>query len=382
VHKIMRSLDVFIHHQPDDGGCEEGPVYWSRAAGSLYDCLDLLHQATAGKINLFDEPLIANLGRFIMHGHLHGDWYVNFADASAQPVIDAALVQRYGRAVGDRDLVAFGQWAEHRQAGRSLGRILSINRTLAALHEPVPSSGPLPARPADVWLPDLQFAIARGRRFTLAAKGGHNEESHNHNDVGSFILCLDGSPLLIDIGVEVYTAKTFSPRRYEIWAMQSQWHNLPTINGAMQHKDRDYAARDVRFAGDDRAATFSLDLAGAYDAEAAVRRWTRTFRLERNGPLVLTDDFELREARAPAVWNFICHREPVPTADGAVRLTSTDGAAAILSHAADAYAVEIDAVTITDPNLHAVWGDHLYRLRLTARENPTAARHAFTVSAL
>ena len=63
----------------------------------------------------------------------------------------------------------------------------------------------------------------------LAAQGGHNAESHNHNDVGNFIVYADGQPAIIDVGVETYTAKTFSSQRYEIWTMQSAYHNLPSI---------------------------------------------------------------------------------------------------------------------------------------------------------
>lgn len=380
VHKIMRSLDVFIAHQPEDGGCDEGPGYWDRAGGSLFDCLELLHSATNGEINLFHEPLIAETGRFIMRAHLTGDWYVNFADATARPTISAALVQRYGRAIGDSQLIAFGQWAERHQAGRPRSHIISLNRSLAALLDPVaPELASTPA-PADIWLPHLQFALMRSPRLSVAAKGGHNRESHNHNDVGSFLACLDGSPLLIDVGVETYTAKTFGPRRYEIWTMQSQWHTLPTINGAMQQDGRDFAARDVTFSSDGDGSIFALDLAGAYPPAAGARRWMRTLRLSPGGVLTLTDDYELSAAHAPTVWNFITHRRPELTTDGAINLRSTDGAQAILSHAAGIYQAEVDDVAITDPNLQKVWGDLVYRLRLT---EPTPTDHAhreFTIT--
>ncbi len=79
----------------------------------------------------------------------------------------------------------------------------------------------------------------------LAAQGGHNAESHNHNDVGNFIVYADGEPAIIDVGVETYTAKTFSAQRYEIWTMQSAYHNLPTVNGVMQGAGRQFEARDV-----------------------------------------------------------------------------------------------------------------------------------------
>lgn len=378
VHKIMRSLDVFIAHQPADGGCDEGPGYWDRAGGSLFDCLELLHNATNGMINLFAEPLIAETGRFIMRAHLTGDWYVNFADATARPTISAPLVQRYGRAIGDQDLVAFGQWAERHQAGRPRSHIISLNRTLASLLDPVAHEPAAASAPTDIWLPHLQFTIMRSPRLIVAAKGGHNRESHNHNDVGSFLACLDGSPLLIDVGVETYTAKTFSPQRYEIWTMQSQWHNLPTINEAMQQDGRDFAARDVRFSSDDSASAFSLDIAGAYPAAAGVNRWTRTLRMSKSGVLTLTDDYELSAARTPTVWNFITHRRPELTADGAISLHSTDGARSILNHAAGSYQAEVDEMAVTDPSLKKVWGDFVYRLRVTELTPTVSATHEFT----
>lgn len=39
IHKALRSLDRFIASYEEDGGCDEGPAYWVRAAASLYDAL-------------------------------------------------------------------------------------------------------------------------------------------------------------------------------------------------------------------------------------------------------------------------------------------------------------------------------------------------------
>ena len=35
------------------------------------------------------------------------------------------------------------------------------------------------------WYPQTEFCFMRGGRAFLAAKGGNNAESHNHNDVGT-----------------------------------------------------------------------------------------------------------------------------------------------------------------------------------------------------
>ena len=79
----------------------------------------------------------------------------------------------------------------------------------------------------------------------VAAWGSHNAQSHNHNDVGNAIVFVDGAPVLVDVGRPTYTSQTFSSRRYDIWAMQSAFHNLPTVNGQMQKDGRAFAAKNV-----------------------------------------------------------------------------------------------------------------------------------------
>ncbi|MEN6337472.1 MAG: heparinase, partial [Phycisphaerales bacterium] len=96
VAKIVRSLDYFLDAYADDGGCDEGPGYWSRAGASLFDCLELLHSATGGEVNVYDRPLIQEIGRYIYRVHIADDYFVNFADASAKAYPSAELVYRYG----------------------------------------------------------------------------------------------------------------------------------------------------------------------------------------------------------------------------------------------------------------------------------------------
>ena len=96
VAKIMRALDNFIDPYPADGGCDEGPNYWGRAGASLFDNLELLRAATNGWIDLYAEPLVQEIGRFIYRAHIAGDFYLNFADASAIVHPEALLVHRYG----------------------------------------------------------------------------------------------------------------------------------------------------------------------------------------------------------------------------------------------------------------------------------------------
>ena len=110
------------------------------------------------------------------------------------------------------------------------------------------------------------------------------DESHNHNDVGNFILFQNGHPVLIDIGVGTYTAQTFNAHRYELFYMQSEYHNCPTINNVAQHAGSQYSSHNVSFVehANNGGIHFSADIAKAYPTEAHVKQWIRSFDFDRN----------------------------------------------------------------------------------------------------
>jgi hypothetical protein len=382
VHKVLRSLDRFLDSYHDDGGCDEGPGYWSRAGGSLFDNLELLHSASAGAIDFYSMPLVREIGRYIYRTHIHDTWFTNFADASARVHISADLVFRYGRRIGDANMQALGAWAAQQQDGDP-ARADSIGRQLAALFN-LPALRQAPARQPlvrDVWLPGIQVMAARRKEgspegFYLAALGGHNAESHNHNDVGNFIVYCDGQPVIIDVGVETYTAQTFSSRRYEIWTMQSAYHNLPTVNGVMQGAGYEFAARDVAYRADDSSAQLSLDIAGAYPPEAGLQTWKRTLRLDRAGnEIEVHEVFVLRRPGGRITLSLMtpCHA----TQSGAGELTLAGGllrsGKVRLLFDAQALVFSTEEIRIIDARLRSAWGERLYRVLLTADKAPPRA---------
>jgi len=156
---------------------------------------------------------------------------------------------------------------------------------------------------------DLQVMVARsaaGPPVVSPLRQGRAQcESHNHNDVGHFIVFAGGKPLLVDAGVELYSRKTFSRERYDIWTMQSQYHNLPTVNGAMQQNGREFRAGDVTYHADEQKVCFSLDIAGAYPGTARLRKWRRSFTFTRNGPVDVTDTYKTAGRPRKLSWSFI-----------------------------------------------------------------------------
>jgi hypothetical protein len=369
VRKVMEIIDRWVAVYHPDGGCEEGPRYWMVAAASLLDCLELLRTASGDEICLYDEPLVREMGRYIYRAHISGDYYVNFADAPATINIPAGLVYSYGQLIDDPRMVAFGSWACGRRADQAPVEqsLLRTLRDLFAVRQIETSGKPPYVR--DVWLGGTQSMAAReadgsDRGLYLAAKGGHNNESgHNHNDVGEFIVYVDGEPVLVDVGVGTYTAQTFSRHRYEIWTMQSAYHNLPTVNGIQQQAGEEFRATDVTYHADDVAARFSLDIAGAYPKSSGVTSWRRTCCLHRDNPRVeVAEEFELARPSAEIMLSLMTPIPPVVNHAGAVTLGPVD-----VTFDGTALTASTEEIQLDDEGLRSSWGERLFRLVLRPR---------------
>ncbi|OHB68830.1 MAG: hypothetical protein A2Y77_11705 [Planctomycetes bacterium RBG_13_62_9] len=383
VAKIARSLDNFFDAYADDGGCDEGPGYWGRAGASLFDCLELLYRATNGAINVYDRSLVKEIGRYIYRVHIADDYFVNFADASAKAHPPGELVYRYGKRIGDDRLAAFGAYTYLRSrsegSGFAEGGGYTVGRYLPEVFNDAEVRAAQAKSPLvrDVWLDGIQVMAARCTEGTancyyVAAKGGHNAESHNHNDVGNFIVYMDGRPIFIDIGVETYSRQTFSSQRYEIWTMQSAYHNLPTIDGVMQSPGGRFAAKDIRYEVDDDHAQLRLDLAGTYPPGANLKSWVRTVRLNRGKNITVTEDYTLEKPAKEITLTLMTPCKVQVQQDGQLLLETADGAeprtATQVLYDGGKLKPAIDVIPVQDGRLRTVWPEQLTRILLKAEK--------------
>jgi hypothetical protein len=387
--RAVGALDRYLAATPADGGCDEGISYWWRAGGSLFECLQTLESAlgtdaggtgTGGTgTGVFALPRIRAIAAYPMLAHIAGDWHVNFADGPARMSGGTPrLLHAFARQVGDPEI------ARHARALRGDADSLvpagqpdatSLARVLGALFDAEwaaapPESFPMPGQ---AWLPDTGVLVARERPGTadglfLAVKAGHNAESHNHNDVGSFVVALDGRPLLIDVGVGVYTRQTFSPDRYQIWSMQSSWHNLPEVDGVAQQAGRSFTAADVRAGLTDDGAELALDLAPAYPPEAGIARWRRAVRLDRGrGAVTVDDTWELTRDPGSVVLRLITAAEPRDSGDGRLIVPGADRDL-LVAYPPETLTASVERRLVNDQKLEATWGPAVWRITLTVRQ--------------
>jgi hypothetical protein len=217
------------------------------------------------------------------------------------------------------------------------------------------------------WFPDNQIAGGRDSEtssngFYMVAKGGHNEESHNHNDVGNCIVHFNNKPILIDAGKLYYTKYSFGDKRYTYWPTRSNYHNVPTINGVEQHVGKEYAAKSVVFGSSDKQLQFSLDIAKAYPAEAKVDFWNRTYTLNRGKSLVIQDKYKLSEVKGENCLNFLTCCKASIIKPGVVQL-KTDSVSIEISFDPKALLPVIEEFDTNDKTVEVSWGKQLTRLR-------------------
>ncbi|MBK7628358.1 MAG: heparinase II/III family protein [Bacteroidales bacterium] len=370
VLKIINSLDKFINGYSDDGGCDEGPSYWGAAGALLYENLEILKNATGGKFDVFDDPLIRNMGTYFYKVNIHAPYFLNFADADATTGGNASAVYRYGQAIKDNQMQQFGaylaklgNWGKHSLSGKICDQI----RNLGLLNE-IGSAEAKEALVADFWLPDTEVAGGRDKEgsfsgFYFGAKGGFNNESHNHNDVGTCILYYNGKPCLIDLGREEYNAKTFSSKRYEIWTMQSGYHNLPVINGIDQMQGENYKARNSAFTSNAKSIFFSTDIAGAYPKDALVKSWVRAYTLNRGRNFIITDKYELERINGSTSSNLMTYCKVTQTKPGLLKFEG-DGFTLEMSYNPKVVTPEIQYIEVTDRSLRRYWPNGVTRVKL------------------
>ena len=378
LRQITAALQYFADGYPSDGGCDEGTFYWDRAAASLFDCLQLMQAANLTVPTSLPKEKIKAMAAYIYKMYIGNGYCVNFADAhDNRSVVQLNVLYPFALWADDETMRRYAAWIAkekdffHRPSTlfAASGNFPTLGRELFLLSNLHQLQAEKPAEPLleNVWLPDLQIMTARNNNkkhgFYVAMKGGTNAESHNHNDVGSFIVYADAQPLLIDVGVGEYTSATFSADRYKLWTMQSAYHNLPKINGIDQHEGEIYRATCVKY----HPKSLAMDIAPAYPASAQVMSWQRKVELKAGETVVVTEDYRLSEWKEPQRIMLMTPILPTIARSGVLQL----GKYRLLYPSQQVVITIEDVSERMDSLLKSVWGPHLYRIVMTVNNKKT-----------
>lgn len=415
-------MRLFLKGYPDDGGCEEGVGYWDRAGASFFESLWMRDAARPDSADAdrcyvltpVEKKKVEAMGRFIVTMHIGNLSFVNFSDAKVQNIPNINILFPYGewikrncdaqpavstqKPVGEQMMEFAAYVAEkydyfHKpstlflQSGNwpTLGRELMLLSMLPQLRQ----TPPVQPQTTDAWLANSQVMVAGNGDWLIAAKGGNNAESHNHNDVGSYVVCRNGQPIVIDLGRDTYTSQTFSSRRYEMMNNRSLYHNVPVVNGYEQKDGSEYKGIDVDHTYTDSASFMLVDIAKAYPVEAGVKSWVRRLTLDRHYDrvelteyIVMNDDPSAKTDSAGVQpmdnrstdITLMCYGSPVMKEKGRVALS---GGKAVLVYDPETVDVSWSKLVMNDGIMKTQWQDNVYRLVMESRLKSGIIRYGF-----
>lgn len=364
VEKSMLSLDKYLNIIAADGACDEGTTYWYKSTAYVMDYAKYMNMLTDGKVAFLHNDLVRGLGEYIVNADIGDNWQVNFADGTPSRRPISFTIYRYGKAVGNDRMMSFATNIYKQYGADPLGADWTLFyqalENLLAVRE-MKNSAPVEYSPSDfVVYPDTKVCFMRSGKAFLGAKGGNNFESHNHNDVGSFVYFYDYKPVLLDAGVGAYTRDTFGPNRYKNWFVNSDWHNLPSVNGCQQCFGKEYKSGPM--CADKRSHSFGVDIAGAYPDSAKVESWNVKYRLDKKGNLKIVHEFELDSLVAANVLHFLVSEEATIVSEGNIAL----GNGMVMNYDSKDFTASVEEKNLVGLDFSSRWGNALYRINLTA----------------
>ena len=310
VYLADRYIDNYPSGYTPDGYCTEGMGYYNYGFDKYYFVREIILNVTKGSIDIFARnPYVDQMMRYPFMLQMYSgispskNIYPCFGDCSVGSRPSSSVVVYNDRYLG-LDLPAFRKYDPRTTAGGFMGGGLMMFHDFARggsspaepfdpLRSLFPDCGILTCRP----FPDESAKAPSG--MSVSIKGGHNREAHNHNDVGSYNICLDGAFIVEDPAIAPYTGHTFGPLRYTIKTINSYGHACPTVDGTLQGCVGEKAPIVLRNFTDAKDE-FALELGAFYEEVKDIQSMLRSFSyLRSKAEFIVKDDFSAGSAH---VW--------------------------------------------------------------------------------
>ena len=310
--RIEATMECYLRGFGDDGICVEGCGYWHYGFGFFLVYADMVKRFTSGEVDYFTRPKIRAIATYIQKMFLSGHSSVSFADSGTSLRYHLGTLH-YLKSVYPDDVTVYDRRFSYNHDGCAR---FCLHLRAALWYREEFETAEAPAENFDFFAEGAEWFIHKTPNYGFAAKGGHNNEPHNHNDVGSFIFARGGRQILTDPGSGKYSREYFKKERYTFFHTCSLGHSLPVIDGEGQRVGREFAARDCRIDDGD----FVLDIAGAYgnpELSSLERRFSFT-----ETSVSVRDSFDYSE-NGRICERVVCTAQPEELSEGKIRVSDS-----------------------------------------------------------
>ncbi|MCM1048484.1 MAG: hypothetical protein NC433_08670 [Clostridiales bacterium] len=288
--RVYNALQCYLSGMEDDGACTEGLGYFSYGMSYYTAYAQLLYEETEKNMDLMRQPKCEKIAAFQEKCYFGQGVSLSFSDGSCNerflPGLTAYLTHCFPE-VKTPDYAA-ARFFHDDNCYRFLPNERNIRWLLeyGGRQEQTQTAGSMVC---DL-LPSAQWLICKDSQGNgFAAKGGHNDENHNHNDVGHFLCVYNGEMPLTDLGAGEYTKDYFHEGRYQILCNRSLGHSVPIINDAEQCAGKEYHADSFEWNEDKKELEISF--ARAYPKKC-IDRISRKIHMEDTAGLEDTANLE------------------------------------------------------------------------------------------
>ncbi|WP_226667808.1 heparinase II/III family protein [Metabacillus litoralis] len=299
--KVLKAIAYYLNGFNNDGACLEGYGYWQYGFGFYVYFADLLKKKTNDELNLFQIEKVHQIALFQQKCFIYKNQVVNFSDSTEKGSVFLGLSHYLKNVYHDIEVPEAELRASYDDDHCS--RWAPAFRNLLWLDEKLSGN---PWCNETYYLNDSQWFISRHDGYVFACKGGHNDEPHNHNDIGHFILQAKGETFFKDLGSGMYCEDYFNQKRYTILCNGSQGHSVPIINNQFQTEGHSHKATVIDYSSNQSEDLIEMDLKKAYDIQS-LEHLVRKFHWKKDHTpeLILIDTFQFTEKPTSIVERFI-----------------------------------------------------------------------------
>ena len=327
VKKLDAAMESYVSSFPEDGTSMEGISYWTYGFSFFVAYAEMLARLTHGKMDWFTDPRVHQIALFQQKAYFENYNLIKFADCGRGDTtrwwgLTSYLKSRYS----DVEFLPRDYFAAY--TGDGCYRWAGMLRDLVWSNDAYPDNN----QSDHCYIqPDAQWLICNSKEagVSFVAKGGSNNESHNHNDVGNIEMFKNGDEVLMDCGSGVYNADYFGPKRYEQFVTSSRGHSVPIIDGQYQQPGAEFRAEDVQFG----EWFIDMNIAPAYGLENLDSLRRRVAFDTAAGRVTITDTYAFSAPAQEITERFVSYSKPT-VEEGKVILTGPNSTAVIIYDAA------------------------------------------------
>lgn len=312
LNKVEHGLVNYLECFGSDGACEEGIGYWVYGFGYYIYYIAMRKELdSAYKRTEEVAEKIKTIAGFPSIVQMDEKAYVPFSDVSAGAMVPTGLLSYLHEEYGVNTPVITRVTPLDFDNGY---RFAHISRNLWWTNGQIFHKS---LNKETVYLNNKQWLIQRSEGRFFAIKGGNNEEQHNHNDVGSFVISVEGEQFITDFGAGPYTADYFSDKRYEFVQTRSRYHNLPLMKGMEQVSTKE-ECRIIDVREEQDSASISMELALLYALPELIS-FNRSVHTNMTQGIIILEDIITAKEKITIEEGFISYFLPDFRSDGTIQ---------------------------------------------------------------